>query len=430
VTDPPSDPGPHPHGPHTRRAVEVMSVSGRTLGSCPPLVRALGAVKAATAAANGEARTLDAEVAEALVAAARLMASGHVDAAALPADLLAGGGSIAVHMNVNEVLAALAGADLGRPASGPRSVDPKAHAGASQSTADVWHTAARLAVLDQAAALVAALGQVVATLSDVAERFSTVPTLARTCLRDGLVAPLSTVFAGSAEALVRRCDALVGTLEPLNQVVLGSTVIGRGDGAPPAYRELVVERLARETGIPLRPHPTPSSALQHGDDLVAVSSAVAQISHPLLKLAADLRLLGSGPVGGFGEIVLPDVLDGSSFFAGKSNPVVPETVIQACLQVHGLDHTVQLAAGRAELYLQVLDGLVTVNVLDSLALLATAADRLDRYVLRDLRADVARCTELAQSVSASEARAERDIPGGRNPDLPALGPDPIPGATR
>lgn len=397
----PSDPGGHDlTGPHTRRAVEVMGISGRSLGSCPPLLHGFAVVKIAAARANGDTGALDPALAEALAEAARSIGRGEIKATAFPADLLAGGGSIAVHMNVNEVLAALAGDALGRPTQGPDAVDPKAHAGASQSTADVSHTAARLAVLDRAAALLATSDRTIATLHDVADRFDSVTTLARTCLQDALAAPLSTIFRGAAEAIGRRSAAMVGALTPLHDVVIGTTVIGRGDHAGAAYRSAVVDHLAFETGRPLRAHPNPASALQHGDDLVAVSAAVTQLTYPLLKLAADLRLLGSGPAGGFGEIVMGSVLDGSSFFANKRNPVVAETMMQACLQVQGLDHTVHLAAGRAELYLQVFDGLVTVDLLDEIELLTQAIDRLDRFALHDLQADVERCAELAAVVTS------------------------------
>jgi aspartate ammonia-lyase len=386
-------------GSHTRRSVEVMGISGRSLGSCPPLLRGLALVKIAAARANGDTDALEPMLAEALVEAARSIERDEVDPAEFPADLLAGGGSIAVHMNVNEVLAALAGDTLGRPRTGPDAVDPKGHAGMSQSTADVCHTAARLAVLDTVATLITTTDRLIATLHGIAERFESVTTLARTCLQDALPAPLSTVFGGAAAAISRRSTALAETLDPLHEVVLGTTVIGRGDHASDRYRSIVVDHLAGETGRPLRPHPTPASALQHGDDLVAVSAAVTQLAYPLLKLATDLRLLGSGPVGGFGEIVMPHVLDGSSFFGNKHNPVVAETVVQACLQVQGLDHTVQLAAGRAELYLQVLDGLVTVDVLDEISLLTEAIDRLDRFALHDLQADVERTAQLAAAVA-------------------------------
>ena len=392
-----SEPAVPPTGPHTRRSTEVMGVSGRTLGSCPALRRTLGQVKVATARANGDAGVVDASLSAALADAALAIAEGHVDPGAFPADLLAGGGSIAVHMNLNEVLAAMAADATGRP------VDAKADAGASQSTADVCHTASRLAVLDRGERLLAAVDSLLGTLTATADRLEPITTLARTCLQDAVAAPLSTVFEGSAEAIARRTAARAAALAPLQQVVLGATVIGRGDHADPAYRGVVVEHLAEVTGRPLTRHPGPAGALQHGDDLVAVSSAVAQLAHPLLKLAADLRLLASGPDGGFGEVVLPDVLDGSSFFRGKRNPVVAETLIQACIQVHGLDHAVQLAAGRAELYLQVLDGLVTIDVLDELDLLASAVDRFDRFVLADLEADPRRCGELADLATPAGA---------------------------
>lgn len=376
-----------------------MGISGRSLGSCPPLLHGLALVKVAAARANGDTGALDPVLAEALVEAARSIGRGEIEATAFPADPLAGGGSIAVHMNVNEVLAALAGDALGRPHEGADAVDPKAHASASQSTADVSHTAARLAVLDRATVLVMTTDRVVATLHDVADRFDSVTTLARTCPQDALAVPLSTIFRGAAEAISRHSAAMVDTLSSLHDVVIGTTVIGRADHAAAAYRSAVVDHLAFETGRPRRAHPNPASALQHGDDLVAVSAAVTQLTYPLLKLAADLRLLGSGPAGGFGEIVMGPVLDGSSFFANKRNPVVAETMMQACRQVRGLDHTVQLVAGRAELYLQVFDGLVTVDLLDEIKLLTQAIDRLDRFARHDLQADVERCAQLAAVVT-------------------------------
>ena len=357
-------------------------VSGRTLGSMPVLVRTLGQVKVATARANRDAGVLGAEVARAIEIAAEPLIDGTFDPADLPGDLLAGGGSIVVHLNVNELLTRAGGVEA-------------ADLTVSQSTADVCHTAHRLAVLDIGGQLIAAASQTIAELGMVADRFAAIPTLARTCLRDAMATPLSTVFAGAADALERRGAALAIAMEPLQQVVPGSTVIGRGDGAPASYRAAVVGHLAEVTGLAVVAHPSPASALQHGDDLAAVSSAVIHLSQPLLKLATDLRLLGSGPRGGFGEVVLPHVMEGSSFFAGKSNPVVPETVIQACLQIRGLDYTVQLATDRAELYLQVFDGLAAVDVIDEVALLTRSFELLSTAVLAGLAADEARCHELA-----------------------------------
>jgi len=256
-------------------------VSGRTLGSMPMLVRTLGQVKVATARANRDAGVLDADVARAIEVAAEPLIDGTFDPAEFPGDLLAGGGSIVVHLNINERLARAAGVE-------------DAELAASQSTADVCHTAHRLAVLDAGDRLIVAASQTIAELRTVADRFEAIPTLARTCLRDAMATPLSTVFAGAADALERRGAALGTAMEPLHEVVLGSTVIGRGEGAPASYRAAVVDHLTDVTGLALVAHPSPASALQHGDDLAAVSSAVVHLSQPLLKLATDLRLLGSG----------------------------------------------------------------------------------------------------------------------------------------
>ncbi|HEY5155070.1 MAG TPA: lyase family protein [Acidimicrobiales bacterium] len=370
--------------------LDGVAVSGRTLGSVPDLVRALGQVKVAAARANRDAGVIDDATASAIEAAAGALISDDLLPADLPADLLTGGGSIAVHTNINAWVAQRAGMGV-------------AEVSTSQSTADVCHTAHRLAVVAAWTELDRAGREVVTGLRAVAARFESIPTLARTCLRDAMVTPLSTIFSGSADALDRRREALATAVTPLHQVVMGATVIGSGDGAPPAYRAAVVSHLASVTGLALEPHGAPASALQHGDDLAALSAAVVQLSRPLLKLATDLRLLGSGPEGGFGELVLPHVMDGSSFFAGKSNPVVPETVIQACLQIRGLDHTVQLAADRAELYLQVFDGLIAVDVLDEIALLTRCFGLLDRLVLTDLVADEARCRQLASFAAPTKA---------------------------
>jgi aspartate ammonia-lyase len=146
----------------------------------------------------------------------------------------------------------------------------------------------------------------------------------------------------------------------------------------------------------LRQRPQLPDAMQNGDDLGAVSAAMRLLAEALIKIARDLRLLASGPRGGFGEIVLPHVQEGSSFFAGKSNPVVPETVMQCGFQVLGCDRAVQAAMEQAELYLDVFDGVAAVNLLDAAAMLSGGIRRLDERCLRGLAADEARCRELAK----------------------------------
>jgi aspartate ammonia-lyase len=374
------------YGIHTARSLENLRFSRRALGGCPAYLHALLRVKRAAARANAEAGVIERRIAEAIECAALTLEAGaHADQ--FPVDLLGGGGSIGVHMNVNEVLAKLANAKL-------------EEVSASQSTADVCHSAARLAIRALARPLDAALASAVTTLGAKSVELAPVRTLARTCLRDALPVSASVLVAGWAGALARARSSLEDAVANLDALALGGTVIGTGDGAPASYRARVVEVLAELEARPLTRRGDPCDALQNGDDLLAVSHATVSIANALLKIGQDLRLLSSGPEGGFAELELPHVQAGSSFFAGKSNPVVPETAIACALQVIGLDRSVQAAVERAELHLHVFDGFAAANVFEALELETNAVTLLDTRCLRGLRANVARCEALAGTTSA------------------------------
>lgn len=379
-----ADEAPSPGG-QTAHAVEHLSFSGRTLGEERALVRALLQVKQAAALANEAAGVLPADLARAIVAVCEAWLPAP-PREAFCVDLLAGGGGIAHNVNVNEAIAAQA-------STRGRRVEAKAHVNASQSSADVCHTAFRLAVLERWDELAPVLDALCASLGERAAAFAPVATLTRTCLRDALPGSLGDLLAGHAAVVSRRRDAVAVAVRELTRVNLGGTVVGSGDGAPPAYRERVVKILAVVTGRQLARRENLFDAAQNSDDLAAVSSGLAQLASALLKVAQDLRLLSSGPETGFGELVLPAVMEGSSFFKVKWNPVVPETLMQCCFQVLGCDHAVQQACARAELQLNVFEAAAAVNVLDAMGMLARALDRFDRSCVRDLAADEARCRE-------------------------------------
>jgi aspartate ammonia-lyase len=369
------------YGIGTARSVACLSFSGRALGDIPPLVRALTAVKVAAARANADAGVIDHSTAAAIEEVCAELAQGSFDDD-LVADPLAGGGAIAVHVNINEVIAREVG------------VDP-AVVGASQSTADVIHTAGRLAILDISSDLVGAFEVFVSSLSGAAHRAGDGPTLARTCLQDGLAVPSRLLFDGAVGAAQRSMEALDQALGPLIQVVLGGTVVGTGDGAPLAYREAVVPHLATVVDRPLGAAPDPWSRLQDGSDVVAVADDVARIAGVAAKLARDLRLLSSGPRGGLGEVHLPAVMEGSSFFVGKVNPAVPETVMQATLQIDGLAHVARSAAALAELHLHVFDLTAALAVVDAIDELAGVLHLFAEHCLDGLDVDHERAAELA-----------------------------------
>ncbi len=382
------------YGIQTARSAANLSFSGRRLGDYPAMVRGLAMVKCAAARANLDAGVIDAKIARAIGRACRaLMAGGYSDD--LIADPLGGGGGIGINQNINEVIANLASERLGGGRGADAIVNPKIHVNASQSTADACATAARIAILEQASVLGRALGECVRAYRAKAREFRRVITIARTCLQDAQPTSLGEFFSGHAAALERRGADLARSVRELRRINLGGTVIGSGDGAPAAYRRVIVRRLCQVTGLDLVARKNLYDAAQNIDDLGAVAAALGMLAEMLIKLAQDLRLLASGPEGGFGEITLPPVQEGSSFFPGKINPVVPETMLQCCFQVLGHERAARLALERGELNLNVFDGAAAVNLLDAIAILSRAIALFTSRCVAGLRANEDRCRGLA-----------------------------------
>lgn len=382
------------YGIQTARAVTNLSFSGRTLGDYPAMVRALAMVKCAAARANLDAGVIEARIARAIEHACRaLIAGGYLEQ--FVADPLGGGGGIGVNQNVNEVIANLASEHLGGSRGAIALVDAKTHVNASQSTADACATAARIAITGEARGLAGALEDCVRAYRAKARELRRVITLARTCLRDAQPTSLGEFFSGHAAAIERRADELARSVRELRRVNLGGTVIGSGSGAAPAYRRAIVRRLREVTGLELVARKNLYDAAQNIDDLGAVAAALAMLAEVLIKIAQDLRLLSSGPGGGFGEISLPAVQEGSSFFPGKINPVIPETMLQCCFQVLGHERAARLALERGELNLNVFEGAAATNLLDAIAILTRALRLFTSRCVVGITANEDRCRELA-----------------------------------
>jgi aspartate ammonia-lyase len=312
-----------------------------------------------------------------------------------PADMLARGGEIAVNMNVNEVLANLANQSLGGHPGQYAPVHPKAHVNASQSTSEVCHSAARIALVQMWPALETALDACAGALDTSAREFAVIATIARTCLRDAEATSLGEFFGGQAQAVRRRARELGRSIESLSRINLGATAIGSGRGAPPAYRARVLRHAREITGIALRTRANLYDAAQNLDDLGEVAAQLALLAEVLIKVAADLRLLSSGPDGGFGELDLPAVQEGSSFFSGKINPSVPETMLQCCFQVLGCERSVRLAVERGELNLNIFGGAAVTNLFDMISMLQRALVLLVERCLQGMTANAERCRALA-----------------------------------
>jgi len=381
-------------GIHTARAVRNLSFSGKALGHYADYVRALAIVKRAAAAANRDAGVLSDRVAGAIQAACdALIAGEHLDQ--FPVDVLGGGGSIAINMNLNEVIAALANRHLGGGRGDRDLVSAKGHANASQSTVDVCHTAARIAALDRWDRLRPTLARCAQACAAKAAEFRPVMTVARTCLQDAAPIPLGEIFGAYAAGLRRRIGELDRAASELHRINLGGTALGDGAGAPRVYRRTVMSHLSRAAGRRMRLRENLYDAAQNIDDLVGFCAQLAMLAEVLIKVAQDIRLLASGPDGGLGEIKLPAVQEGSSFFPDKLNPVVAETLLQCCFQVLGCERAARLALEQGELNLNVFEASAAINLLDAMEMTERAVRLFVDLCLEGIAANEGRCRQLA-----------------------------------
>jgi aspartate ammonia-lyase len=381
------------YGIQTARSLENLSFSGKRLGDCPAYVRALAMVKKAAARTNRGAGVLDVRRARAIERACDSIIRGeHADQ--FPVDMLGGGGGIAVNMNLNEVIANLANLTLGARLGSYAPVGPKRDVNASQSTADVCHTACRLVMLAMWEELNTVLRQCAAALEAKSREFRPIATLARTCLQDAAPVSLGAIFGAHAAAVRRRAGEIDRAVSALTRVNLGGTAIGDGRGAPPAYRRAILGHLSAISGYRLALRGNLYDAAQNIDDLAGLCTALAMLAEVLIKIAQDIRLLASGPDAGFGEITVPAVQESSSFFAGKINPVVPETMLQCCFQVLGCERAVRLALERGELDLNVFEGAAAANVFDALGMMRRAIALFTDRCIGGIAANRERCAEL------------------------------------
>lgn len=364
-------------GAHTQRAIENFPLKGaRTLGHVPELVTALIAIKYAAATANHRADVLAKTLSERIrLACVSLL--NDFPPNQFPVHILHGGGGTSANMNVNEVLANLSAQQAGEPLGQYRSVHPTGHVNLNQSTNDTFPTACRVAIRTHWQLAETMLYAALQRMSAATEPLATEPRLARTCLQDAVPATFGDLFGAYHAFLTRGVRRIARRVARLNEVSLGGVVMGRTDGVPQPYLDHVVPDLAVITGFnDLVPSPNRIDAAQHLDDLVDVADAVDVFARGVIRIAKDLRLIGSGPDGGFGEITLAARQAGSSAMPGKVNPVMPEHAILLAWQATGAATTVRSTLDHAELDLNVWESAAFVGVIDGLDAVVNATNAL------------------------------------------------------
>ncbi|HZN55150.1 MAG TPA: class II fumarate hydratase [Candidatus Polarisedimenticolaceae bacterium] len=372
------------YGASTQRAVVNFPISGLRMPR--RFIRALGLIKGAAATVNGDLGLLDRGLAEAIAKASREVADGALDAH-FPLDVFQTGSGTSTNMNANEVIANRAAELLGAARGSRGTVHPNDHVNLGQSSNDViptaLHLAAWLAIREELAPAVGALRD---ELAAKAKEFWGVIKTGRTHLQDATPIRMGQVFHGYAGQMDKALARLDGAMAELSVVPLGGTAVGTGINTHPEFASRVLALLAREAKIEARETDNHFQAQATIDAVVQASGTIRTVAVGLLKIANDIRLMGSGPRCGLGELALPEVQPGSSIMPGKVNPVIAESLIQAASQAIAADVAVLQAAQWSFFELNTMLPFAAHNLVGSIEILAAAARNFAERCVRGTRA--------------------------------------------
>ena len=382
------------YGAQTERAVENFPVSG--LRFPRGFIRALGLIKHCAAKANLDLGLLDRKVAEAIIQAAQEVVDGTWDGEFV-LDIFQTGSGTSTNMNANEVIANRAIELLGGEIGSKRPVHPNDHVNLGQSSNDVIPTAIHLAALQAVdEELLPPLQSLHRVLLAKAKEFDRVVKIGRTHLQDATPVRLGQEFAGYARQ-VELGITRIGRVRPsLGELALGGTAVGTGINTHPEFPGRVIRYLAETTRLPRTEAEKHFAAQGSLDTVVETSGALKTVAVSLMKIANDIRWLGSGPRCGIGEILLPAIQPGSSIMPGKVNPVIPEAVIQVGAQVIGNDACITIGGQGGYFELNTMMPVIAYNLLQSIALLGSVSRIFGDKCLEGVRADEARCAELIE----------------------------------
>lgn len=354
------------YGPFTTRAKQQYAVTGQTAHIC--LIKAFVMVKRSAALANKSLRLLDGEVADAIIRSCEEILDGRfIDQFVL--DSVNSGAGTAFNMNCNEVIANRSLENLGKQKGEYEIISPNDHVNMSQSSNDTFPTAMHIAILLNSVELLSAIELVINTFSKKAEEFKDIVKIGRTHLMDALPVTLGNEFEEYAFSLKRAKQMVTLAGKHLEYVGLGGTAVGTGANAPKGFRDSAIKYLSEITRLDLKPSENLFYSLQSKFEVSTYSSSLRNLALELIKIANDIRLMASGPVAGFSEILIPPVHAGSSIMPGKVNPSLAECLNMICFNVVGNDVSVAMAAQAGQLELNVMLPGMLKCVLDSMDML-------------------------------------------------------------
>jgi fumarate hydratase class II len=382
------------YGAQTQRAVENFPVSGWRFGR--EFLYALGLIKYASAKTNFELGLLGKRIVKAIGQASQEVMEGRWDKQFV-VDIFQTGSGTSTNMNGNEVIANRANEILGSKRGAYRPIHPNDHVNLGQSSNDVFPSATHIAsvtLLQQK--FLPALRDLHKALRDKGREFHSILKIGRTHLQDATPIRLGQEFGGYARQVELGIHRIQNAIKSLSELPLGGTAVGTGINTHSLFAKKVIAIMNKKTGYRFSEAVDHFEAQGAKDALVEMSGTLKIVAVSLIKIANDIRWLGSGPRCGIGEIHLQDTQPGSSIMPGKVNPVIPESLIQVCAQVIGNDSAITLAGLSGNFELNVMMPLIAYNLLQSIHLLANAVNHFSKRCIQGLKADRKRCGEMVE----------------------------------
>jgi fumarate hydratase class II len=382
------------YGAQTQRAIENSPISGWRFQR--EFIQALGLIKYASAKTNFDLGLLEERIAKAIQKASEEVTEGGWDDQFL-VDIFQTGSGTSTNMNTNEVIANRVNEILGGKKGIYRPVHPNDHVNLGQSSNDVFPSAIHISSVNLLQnKLMPALKNLHQALNSKAKEFHSILKIGRTHLQDATPIRLGQEFGGYARQVELGMRRIRNAMESLSELPLGGTAVGTGINTHPLFARKVISIISAKTGWRFCEATDHFEAQGARDACVEMSGVLKTVAASFIKVANDIRWMGSGPRCAIGEIHLPETQPGSSIMPGKVNPVIPESLIQVCVQVIGNDLAITLGGLSGNFELNVMMPLIAYNLLQSIQLLANAVNSFSKRCIEGLEADRQRCEEMIE----------------------------------
>lgn len=379
------------YGASTARAVENFPISN--LRFSRSFIKALGEIKKACAKVNQNNKLLDKNFADSIIDAAQQVIDGDHDKDFV-VDIFQTGSGTSTNMNANEIISKIASESLSE------NIHPNDHVNMSQSSNDVIPTATNVAAVTEIVQnLIPAVESLIKSLEDKAKKWEKVYKNGRTHLMDATPVSLGQEFSGYSALLSERLEDIKSSLINASKLAIGGTAVGTGINAPDNFGKDVAKEISKSLGINFVEVENHFTRQGSREEVVHLSGCLKAFAVSMFKIANDIRWMGSGPVSGLNELIIPALQPGSSIMPGKVNPVIPEMVMQVSAQVIGNDNTITFSSSNGNFELNTMLPVMAHNLLESIELLTTSTDVFEKKLINHLEANTEKLDENIQKNS-------------------------------